>query len=298
MLVVTEYLVGYAYNEKPSATIGWVVVGILFNKKEFYMAEKGYYYLKLKENFFESDELKILESLENGYLYSNILLKLYLKALKNNGKLTFNDYIPYDTKMLATITGHNIDIVDKAIKIFQSMHLIEILDNGAIYMLDMQKMIGSISNEGIRKAEYRERIRLEKKDGTNVGQCPNIISNSISNSNYNNIEEEIVKPTKESKHRYGEYKHVLLSDKELEKLTEEYGGDTTQDAITYLDEYIEMKGAKYKSHYLAMRKWVFNALKENNKKNNTFEQNKKPKARQYTKEELDSLYVNLDDVEL
>lgn len=127
------------------------------------MSEKGYYYLKLKENFFESDELKILESLENGYLYSNILLKLYLKALKNEGKLTFNEYIPYDTKMLATITGHNIDVVEKAIKIFQNMHLIEILDNGTIYMLDMQKMIGSISNEGIRKAEYRERIKLEKE---------------------------------------------------------------------------------------------------------------------------------------
>ena len=47
------------------------------------MENKNYYYLKLKENFFESDELKILESQENGYLYSNILLKLYLKALKN-----------------------------------------------------------------------------------------------------------------------------------------------------------------------------------------------------------------------
>ena len=41
------------------------------------MAEKqNYYYLKLKENFFEEDEIKILESMENGYLYSNILLKL------------------------------------------------------------------------------------------------------------------------------------------------------------------------------------------------------------------------------
>lgn len=157
------------------------------------MIDKGYYYLKLKENFFESDELKILESMENGYLYSNILLKLYLKALKNNGKLTFNDYIPYDVKMLATITGHNVDIVEKAIKIFQGMHLIEILDNGTIYMLDMQKMIGSISNEGVRKAEYRARINLEKeKGGTELGQSPDIISisNSISgsssNSNINN----------------------------------------------------------------------------------------------------------------
>lgn len=259
------------------------------------MADKGYYYLKLKENFFESDELKILESLENGYLYSNILLKLYLKALKNEGKLTFNDYIPYDTKMLATITGHNIDVVEKAIKIFQSMHLIEILDNGTIYMLDMQKMIGSISNEGVRKAEYRERIRLEKECGTSKGQSPDIISNSLSNSNYNSIsyiEEKENNKEKEPKHKYGEYKNVLLTDKELEKLNTEFGESQTEQAIVYLDEYIEMKGYKAKSHYLAIRKWVYKAVKEHKTDNKGFIQHK------FTNEELNGLFDNLDDIKV
>lgn len=238
------------------------------------MADKGYYYLKLKENFFESDELKILESLENGYLYSNILLKLYLKALKNEGKLTFNEYIPYDTKMLATITGHNIDFVEKAIKIFQNMHLIEILDNGIIYMLDMQKMIGSISNEGIRKAEYRERIKLEKENGTNLGQSPYIISNSISNSNsiYNSnkedesVREEEVKKQKAVKHKYGEYQHVLLTDEELERLYKDKGEDLTKELIKYLDEKIEIMGYKYRNHNLVLRNWVFEAVEEKHKK--------------------------------
>lgn len=162
------------------------------------MADKGYYYLKLKENFFDGDEMKILESMENGYLYSNILLKLYLKAIKNEGKLVFNEYIPYDVKMLATIVGHNVDVVEKAIKIFQTMHLIEILDNGTIYMMNMQQMIGSISSEGVRKAEYRERIRLEKQ-GTNLGQCPNIISISNSVSQSNSIKEEGVGEEKNKK---------------------------------------------------------------------------------------------------
>ena len=257
------------------------------------MVNKGYYYLKLKENFFESDELKILESLENGYLYSNILLKLYLKALKNDGKLTFNDYIPYDVKMLATITGHNVDVVEKAIKIFQNMHLIEILDNGTIYMLDMQKMIGSISNEGVRKAEYRERIKLEKeKGGTQLGQSPDIISISYSNSIYNssnNIKEE------RQKHKYGEYKHILLTDAEYQKLNDKYGVEETQEAITYLDEYIEMKGAKYKSHYLAIIKWVFDAVKEKKGKNGgKFNYD----TRTYNDALLNSLVTNLDEVEI
>lgn len=170
------------------------------------MAEnKKYYYLKLKEDFFDSEDIKILESMENGYLYSNILLKLYLKALKNEGKLIFKDFIPYDIKMLATITGHNKDIVEKAIKVFQGMQLIEILDNGTIFMLDMQKMIGTISSEGLRKQEYRDRIEKEKLlSGTDVGQCPNILSlnsnininNSLDNiKEIKNKESRFIKPT-------------------------------------------------------------------------------------------------------
>lgn len=34
---------------------------------------KKYYYLKLKENFFDSDSMVLLESMQDGILYSNIL---------------------------------------------------------------------------------------------------------------------------------------------------------------------------------------------------------------------------------
>ena len=72
--------------------------------------------------------------------------------------------------------------------------------------------------------------------------------------------------TRRAKRTYGEYKNVLLKDEEIEKLKTEYGTGKTEQAIKYLDEYIEMKGYKAKSHYLAIKKWVFDALKE--RKNN------------------------------
>ena len=197
--------------------------GAFFCKKERKMEDQTYYYLKLKENFFDTDEIKVLESMENGYLYSNILLKLYLKALKNKGKLTFNDFIPYDVKMLATITNHNVDVVNQALKIFQSMGLIEVLDNGAIYMLNMQQMIGSITSEGIRKAEYRERIRLEKENGTKLGQCPNIIS--MSNSNYNSTSNSLL-----------EHKEKVVKkekEKERERNLEKEKHPTYEDVVEY-----------------------------------------------------------------
>ena len=48
---------------------------------------RKYYYLKLKENYFDDDSIVLLESMQDGVLYSNILLKLYLKSLKHGGRL-------------------------------------------------------------------------------------------------------------------------------------------------------------------------------------------------------------------
>lgn len=124
---------------------------------------KKYYYLKLKDNFFDSDEMVVLESMPDGHLYSNILLKLYLRSLKHEGKLMFNERIPFNSTMLAQITRHNVGTVEKAVKIFSQLGLIEIMDNGAIYMLDIQNFIGESSTEADRKRVYRKKIDDEKQ---------------------------------------------------------------------------------------------------------------------------------------
>lgn len=124
---------------------------------------KKYYYLRLKEDFFESDEIKIIESQPNGYMYSNILLKLYLKSLKRNGKLMVTDFIPYTLETLSKVLGHNIDIVRNAIAIFKEFKLIDELPNGAIYITEIQNYIGQSSSEADRKREYRVKIEEEKK---------------------------------------------------------------------------------------------------------------------------------------
>lgn len=67
---------------------------------------------------------------------------------------------------------------------------------------------------------------------------------------------------KASKHKYGEYQNVLLKDEELQKLKEKY--QNYKELIRYLDEYIEMKGYKAKSHYLCIKKWVVDAVKKQN----------------------------------
>lgn len=72
----------------------------------------------------------------------------------------------------------------------------------------------------------------------------------------------------EKKSIYGEYAHVKLTDQEREKLINDYGQQMADDSIQFLDEYIEMKGYKAKSHYLCIRKWVVDAVKQKKNKNN------------------------------
>ena len=137
---------------------------------------KKYYYLKLKENFFDSEEMIILQNMPDGYLYSDILMKLYLRSLKNSGKLMFKDLIPYTPSALAQVVRHQIGTVEKALRIFQDLGLIEILDNGAIYMLDIQNFIGESSTEADRIRNYRSRIKkdVQMLQQTNNKSTPEI----------------------------------------------------------------------------------------------------------------------------
>ena len=124
---------------------------------------KKYYYMRLKENFFDTNEMKVLESMQDGYKYSNILLKLYLMSLQSDGKLMLNERIPYNSQMIATITRHSVGDVEKALVLFKDLGLIEILDSGAIYMLDIQKYIGKSSTEADRQREYKRKISYSKE---------------------------------------------------------------------------------------------------------------------------------------
>lgn len=67
----------------------------------------------------------------------------------------FNNLIPYNAQMLATITRHQVGTVEKAIQIFRDLQLIEILDNGAIYMTNIQNFVGKSSTEADRIRKLR-----------------------------------------------------------------------------------------------------------------------------------------------
>ena len=198
---------------------------------------KKYYYLKLKENFFDSDEIIILESMEKGYLYSNILLKLYLRSLKNEGKLMFNDRIPFNTKMLAQVTRHSENEIENALQVFEDLKLVEILDNGAIFMNDIQNFIGKSSTHAERQKEYRRRIANEKRTTNSEKEV-------IKNNNYvykSEAENECVTNVKQALNKNEPEKEKELEiekEKELQQETEASG----QLSLSSLFEFWESNG--------------------------------------------------------
>lgn len=131
------------------------------------MASKKYYWLKLKDDFFDDDTISFIEEQENGVYYVNFYLKLCLKSIKTNGKLVRligETLIPYDIKSLAKLTSTPPDTVRVAMKLFQDIGLVKLLDSGEIYLSQIDEMIGSETD----KARLMRESRARKAIGNNV----------------------------------------------------------------------------------------------------------------------------------
>ena len=234
----------------------------LQNKGANPMSEnRKYYYLKLKENFFTSEKMVILESMPDGLLFSNLLLKMYLMSLKYNGILMLNDRLPHTPQTIATFTRHQIGTVERAIKVFLEFSLVEILTDGAFYMTDIQLLIGQSSTEGERKK--RERTRLQRQNllpAGRVDKCPpysrgDICPPEIRDKRLENRDKSIESETAPSARAYGQYQNVFLTDAELAELQSELP-TLWQTYVDRLSLYMASTGKQYASHAATIRRWA------------------------------------------
>ena len=218
---------------------------------------RKYYYLKLKENFFDSDSIVLLEDMKDGILYSNILLKLYLKSLKNGGRLQLDEHIPYTAQMIATLTRHQIGTVERALAIFQQLGLVEQLDCGLLYMTDIELMIGQSSTEAERKRAARLENKALLPPRTNGGHLSDIRPPEIEIKKEIDIELEKEGELKGQAiaRSYGRYENVFLTDTELSELQAELPEKWAY-YIERLSGYIASTGKKYKNHAATIRRWA------------------------------------------
>lgn len=214
---------------------------------------KKYYYMRLKENFFESDQIVLLESMPDGILYTNILLKMYLKSLKTEGLLILNGLIPYNANMISAITRQPVGVVEKALQVFEQIGLIDVLDNGAIYMSDIQLFIGQSSTEAERKKKSRLELGIIKS-GQMSDKCPTDVHHSIENidnsidkkkSISTNVDIPKEKEFSFDKHTNKEnLDYFFEHDEKFKKIKENF-----KQALSDWCEYKDQRKPKNKHHY-------------------------------------------------
>ncbi len=176
------------------------------------MADKKYYWLKLDRNFFKRHDIRIVETMPNGKEYVLFYMKLLVESIDHEGQLRFNEMIPYNDNMLATITNTNVDIVKSAIQVFSQLGLMELWDDKTIYLSDTRKMLGAETEWAKKKRAWRKKQEetnlIENKDIE--GTSKDIVRQELEKEKEIDKELDIDKEKEvKKKHNKGDERHQI-----------------------------------------------------------------------------------------
>lgn len=234
-------------------------------------------WIKLCVNIFDDEKIALIESMPDADSIIVIWFKILCLAGKQNncGVLMLSDRIPYTEEMLATIFRRPISTVRLALTTFESFGMIAIV-NGTITIPNWEKhqtvdAVERYKEQARERAlNYRQRQKAIAAENSSVTQS-NVTHNVTRNVTRNvtvtqnhaveedidkDIEEDIKEIDKEkpTRHKYGEYQNVLLSDEDLEKLKTEFLD--WSDRIERLSAYMASTGKSYKNHLATIRNWA------------------------------------------
>lgn len=157
--------------------------------------EKKRYWLKLDKDFLKSPQIKVIRNMPNGKDYIIFYLSLLLESIETIGHLRFSGLVPYNEEMLASVTDTNVDVVRTAMKIFIELGLVEILDDGTIYMTQVAQMTGKESESAERVRQYRLR-KKEEAERQLMLHCNDVVTNSNDNKEKEKKEDKEEQSTK------------------------------------------------------------------------------------------------------
>ncbi len=215
---------------------------------------KKYYWLKLKEDFFRDKPIKKLRRIAGGDTYTIIYLKLMLMSLREGGNLFFEGLEDTFAEELALDLDEDPDNVRFTLLFLIESGLLEEVNENQMLLTRMPEMTGSETE----KAELMRKSRAKEKAliGNDVTTMLPRVTKSYPEID---IEKETDKEKRDrsiTRHKYGEYKNVLLSDEDLSKLKAEFSD--WEERIERLSSYIASTGKKYKSHLATIRNWARN----------------------------------------
>lgn len=205
--------------------------------------EKKRYWLKLDKNFLKNSQMKVLRNMPNGKDYIIFYLSLMLESVETVGHLRFTSLVPYNDEMLAAITETNVDIVRSAVKVFCELGLMQIFDDGTIFITEVPKMTGKECESAERVREYRKRLKEQKE--VKLLQC----NDDVTKCNDNKEKEKNKQEEKETNiHSNNEQKQVLLE--YFEKIWKEYPNKKrkSKSRRVFFKVYINRKEDKRKKY--------------------------------------------------
>ena len=169
---------------------------------------KRYYWLKLKEEFFDEDTIEWLEEQDNGKEYCLFYLKLCLKSLKSNGILmrqVGDILIPYDVKKIAEITKTAEATAKAALNLLKQIGYVQLLDSGGLFLTQIENMTGS-------ETESAERMRKSRSKNSSTTDAVTMLQESDTD-----VTTKLSHGHTEKEYRERERDKSIDIDKEIEK---------------------------------------------------------------------------------
>jgi hypothetical protein len=114
-----------------------------------------------------------------------------------------------------------------------------------------------------------QEIKPIENDVKMLTDCKQNVNSDLDLNLVKDLDKDKEKDLTKQKHKYGNYQNVLLTDKEFKTLCDELGLEKARAVIDNYSELKEMKGYKYKSDYLAIKKWGIDAYEKNGNNNNS-----------------------------
>lgn len=139
------------------------------------MPERRFYWLKLKEDFFESKRIKKLRRLAGGDTLTIIYLKMQLKSIKTDGVLTYTGLEKSFAEELALDLDENPEDVGLLLNYLLSVGLIETSDQINFLLPYAVESTGSEGASAERVRNFRDRQALQcNADVTQVKRIGNV----------------------------------------------------------------------------------------------------------------------------
>lgn len=238
-------------------------------------------WIRLAVGMFDNDKIKVIEQMPEADTILVIWIKLLTMAGKINagGFIMLTENISYTEEMLLAVLARPIATIRMALNLFKQFEMLEVWDDGRIYLPNWEKYQNVDGLEKIREQNRLRKQRQREKERLALlpaeGECDlsRDVTGQVTQCHATDIDldkdldldkEKDRDKDKKKKTKYAEY--VSMTEDEYQKLVDQYGEDRTKKMIAVLDNYKGSTGKKYKNDYRTILSWVVNRVIEDEKK--------------------------------